>query len=90
METILEQIRDYADLAHDQQLRKYTSDRYIVHPIRMMETCRDCDPRLPLLAAALLHDVLEDTAVQRDQMLHFLQTLMDDDEPNKPCYWWKK
>lgn len=76
MEFILEKIRDYADTAHGTQMRKYTPERYIVHPIRVMETCRNYEADLPMLAAALLHDVLEDTPVTSDEMLTFLQIVM--------------
>lgn len=77
MEKILEQVTDFADAAHGTQMRKYTPERYIVHPIRVMETCRLYDARLPILAAALLHDVLEDTDTTEQEMLHFLETVMD-------------
>lgn len=77
MESILNKIRDYADNAHGEQTRKYTPERYIVHPVRVMETVRQYDPRLPMLAAALLHDVLEDTPVTEDEMMAFLLTVME-------------
>ena len=77
METILNKIRDYADNAHGEQTRKYTPERYIVHPVRVMETVRQYDPRLPMLAAALLHDVIEDTPVTEDEMMAFLLTVME-------------
>lgn len=77
METILEKVRDFADKAHGEQTRKYSPERYIVHPVRVMETCRNYDARLPVLAAALLHDVLEDTTVGREEMLDFLYTVME-------------
>ena len=77
MEDILNTIRDYADTAHGTQMRKYTPERYIVHPIRVMETCRNYDSRLPILAAALLHDVLEDTPVTEAEMRDFLHSVMD-------------
>ncbi len=76
MEKILEKIRDYADDAHGSQMRKYTPERYIVHPVRVMETCRKYDDSLPVLAAALLHDVLEDTPVSTEELLQFLQNVM--------------
>ncbi len=63
MDKVLEKVKEFADNAHGDQMRKYTPDRYIVHPIRVMEICREYDSRLPVLAAALLHDVLEDTKV---------------------------
>lgn len=76
MNETLEKIRAYADAAHGEQLRKYTPERYIVHPVRVMETCARYSSDQPSLAAALLHDVLEDTPVKADEMLQFLQTVM--------------
>src|SRR5688500_3177393 len=78
MNVVLQKIRDYADNAHGEQTRKYTPERYIVHPVRVMETVRQYDPRLPMLAAALLHDVLEDTPVTEDELHDFLKTVMSD------------
>lgn len=83
MEAVLEKIHQFADTAHDAQLRRYTPDRYIVHPARVMETCRNYDNRLPTLAAALLHDVLEDTAVTENEMLNFLYGIMDKENADK-------
>ena len=76
MEEVLVKVRDFADKAHGQQLRKYSSDRYIVHPVRVMEICKQYNPRLPVLAAALLHDVLEDTPIGVSEMRDFLHGLM--------------
>jgi (p)ppGpp synthase/HD superfamily hydrolase len=78
METVLEKVRDYADKAHGKQQRKYTPDRYIVHPVRVMELCRPYNDTLPVLAAALLHDVLEDTPVTKEDLLRFLQSVMNE------------
>lgn len=83
MGKILEEVRDFADRAHGTQMRKYTPERYIVHPIRVMETCRLYDARLPILAAALLHDVLEDTDTTEQEMLRFLETVMDEQDAQK-------
>ncbi|MGV3529572.1 MAG: HD domain-containing protein [Flavisolibacter sp.] len=80
MEKVLEKIRDFADAAHGGQKRKYTPERYIVHPVRVMEMCRRYSHSLPLLAAALLHDVLEDTPVSRGEIFDFLKTVMTKDE----------
>ena len=65
---ILDYIKVYADTSHGDQVRKYTGERYIGHPIRVMETVREFHPELPVLAAALLHDVLEDTPVTPNEM----------------------
>lgn len=80
METILEKVRDFADAAHGEQTRKYSTDRYIVHPVRVMETLRDYNASQPMLAAALLHDVLEDTPVTPIEMLLFLKSVMAEQE----------
>ena len=79
MDEVLAAIRDFADQAHGEQKRKYTPERYIVHPVRVMEICRKYTPELPLLGAALLHDVLEDTKVGRKEMNSFLLTKMNED-----------
>jgi (p)ppGpp synthase/HD superfamily hydrolase len=76
MEKILEAIREYADRSHGEQMRKYTPERYIVHPVRVMNTCREYTDDITMLAAALLHDVLEDTPVTTEEMLDFLKTQM--------------
>lgn len=74
---ILNQIRDFADKAHGKQLRKYTPDRYIVHPVRVMEVLKEYTSDTSVLAAALLHDVLEDTPVKKEDIHTYLSTLMD-------------
>ena len=77
MEAILEKIRDFADAAHGTQVRKYSPERYIAHPVRVMETCEKYSSRMPVLAAALLHDVLEDTEINEHQLSEFLHSLMN-------------
>jgi guanosine-3',5'-bis(diphosphate) 3'-pyrophosphohydrolase len=77
MEKVLEKITEFADKAHGDQMRKYTPERYIVHPLRVMEMCRQYTSDLAILAAAILHDVLEDTPVTQKEMLEFLCTVMD-------------
>jgi guanosine-3',5'-bis(diphosphate) 3'-pyrophosphohydrolase len=76
MNEILEKVKTFADRAHGDQRRKYSSERYIFHPMRVMESCRDYTDDDAVLAAALLHDVLEDTKVTREEMLEFLQSIM--------------
>lgn len=80
---MLEKIKDFADRAHGNQQRKYSPERYIAHPVRVMEMCRKYTNELPILAAALLHDVLEDTPVAKEKLLPFLQTVMTEEEAKK-------
>jgi guanosine-3',5'-bis(diphosphate) 3'-pyrophosphohydrolase len=77
-EAILESVTSFAEKAHEGQTRKYTPDRYMVHPIRVMKICREFTDDVAILSAALLHDVLEDTAVTKDHMLSFLRSVMDE------------
>lgn len=76
MEEILAKITDFGDKAHGEQLRKYAPDRYMVHPVRVMEKLKNYTDDITILAAALLHDVLEDTLVTRSEMQDFLETLL--------------
>ncbi len=79
---IINKIIEFADNAHGDQTRKYTADKYIVHPIRVMETCKEYTEALPVLATAILHDVLEDTATSEDHILHFLKDIMNENDRN--------
>ncbi len=80
---IVEKVKMYADHAHGKQMRKYAHERYIVHPIRVMEIVRDYSTSLPVLSAALLHDVLEDTSVTQEEMKSFLDSVMDETSAGK-------
>jgi guanosine-3',5'-bis(diphosphate) 3'-pyrophosphohydrolase len=80
---ILEKVRAFADEAHGAQMRKYTEERYIAHPMRVMETCREYTQQLPVLAAALLHDVLEDTNVSETALTAFLSSVMTTKDAEK-------
>ncbi|MDQ0595077.1 (p)ppGpp synthase/HD superfamily hydrolase [Chryseobacterium ginsenosidimutans] len=73
---IIHKITEFADRAHGNQTRKYTSERYIVHPIRVMETCSLYTDDLPILAAAILHDVIEDTPLSQYDISQFLIEFM--------------
>ncbi len=53
----------FAARAHDGQKRKSTDVPYLVHPVGVMMVLVECGETDPeLLAAALLHDTVEDTA----------------------------
>lgn len=76
MEEILKKITEFAGEAHGRQTRKYSPELYIDHPIRVMKTCRKYEDRIEILAAALLHDVVEDTPVSNLQIEEFLQAML--------------
>jgi guanosine-3',5'-bis(diphosphate) 3'-pyrophosphohydrolase len=77
LEDVLEKIRTYADNAHGDQTRRYSDDRYIVHPVRVMEMTRQYEPDVTIQAAALLHDVLEDTPVTKEALGEFLDSVLE-------------
>ncbi|PMP98715.1 HD domain-containing protein [Komagataeibacter saccharivorans] len=60
----------FAAVAHASidQRRKYTGDPYIVHPRRVAQTVKDTGARDEVIAAALLHDVVEDTPVTLEEI----------------------
>jgi len=53
----------FATEAHHGQTRKYTGEPYIVHPLEVMEIVKTVPHTQEMLAAAVLHDVVEDTDV---------------------------
>lgn len=72
---IVAAVTRFADLAHQGQTRKYTTEPYIVHPIRVMEICHQVTDDTDILCAALLHDVLEDTAVSPGEIHAYVHSL---------------
>ena len=60
----------FADAAHRsvEQLRKYTGEPYIVHPQAVADLVRSVPHSEAMVAAALLHDVVEDTPVTIEQI----------------------
>jgi len=63
LDSLEEQARRYATRAHAEagQRRKYTDEPYIVHPAAVVELVRSVSADDALLAAAWLHDTVEDT-----------------------------
>lgn len=61
----LERARLFATAAHAAvgQKRKYTFEDYIVHPLEVARLVDEAGGTTPMIAAAYLHDVLEDTQV---------------------------
>lgn len=58
-----------ATAAHDKQVRKYTGEPYISHPIAVAELVSTVTDDVSALAAALLHDVIEDTKVTYEDLV---------------------
>jgi len=53
----------FATVAHGDQVRKYTGESYIEHPIAVARLVATVTDDCEVISAAFLHDVLEDTAV---------------------------
>ena len=67
-ETIKQAI-EFAHKAHNGQKRKYTNTPYIDHPIRVATRLQErSDATIPMIAAAYLHDVVEDCGVTLEQI----------------------
>lgn len=60
---------------HKDQVRKYTNDNYIVHPIEVMKFLELFTKDEAVLAAAVLHDVVEDT----DATIQEVKAIFGDD-----------
>lgn len=52
----------YAVLMHAGQQRKYTGEPYVVHCLKVAELVAEAGGSAEMIAAAMLHDVVEDTA----------------------------
>ena len=63
--------RVYATAAHSAvgQMRKYTDEPYIVHPIRVGDIVDKFGGTDEMISAAYLHDVVEDTGVSIEDIL---------------------
>lgn len=72
----------YADMAHASidQRRKWTGEPYIVHPVAVTELVRSVSHDQAMIAAAYLHDVVEDVAPLRPEFgLHAVRDHFGDD-----------
>ena len=58
----------FATAAHKGQVRKYTGDDYIVHPMAVADLVKKHGGSKVQVAAALLHDTVEDTSVTNVQI----------------------
>src|SRR5471032_1557862 len=63
----LRDVYQVADLAHDGQLRA-SGESYIEHPVAVARILADMEMDKAVIAAALLHDVVEDTVVTGEEV----------------------
>jgi (p)ppGpp synthase/HD superfamily hydrolase len=68
MKNIVEQAIEFAGNAHRNQTRKYTKEPYIVHPRKVGRIVATVNKDAKVVAAAILHDVVEDTPVTIEEI----------------------
>lgn len=69
MDQLEQRAKDFATKAHAGQVRKYTGEPYINHPAAVVELVRSVYPYYEeMLAAAWLHDVVEDCGVTYEDL----------------------
>ena len=72
----LSRVLQFATKAHEGQKRKYSDEDYISHPIEVAKMVNHrSDNNIQMTAAALLHDVLEDTKVTHSELRLFLHNV---------------
>lgn len=71
MNTLIKEADKFAEYHHGVigQVRKYTGKPYIVHPRAVAKTVRDIYGTDEMIAAALLHDTVEDTDATIEHIL---------------------
>lgn len=70
--TDLDLVREFARYCHDGQIRKYTGEPYINHPVSVAAYVHELGGDKTMQMAALLHDTLEDTWLTPEQLRSFL------------------
>lgn len=58
----------FAKEAHYGQVRKYTNEPYINHPVAVARLCATVTDDIEIICAALLHDVMEDCGVTEQDL----------------------
>ena len=59
---------DFATKAHNGQVRKYTGEPYVMHPIAVSIIVASVSDNVNMHCAAVLHDVVEDTDIAIDDI----------------------
>ncbi len=72
---LLEAVMVFASNAHGDQKRKYSGEPYVRHLLRVMDICRSITSDVVIFTAAILHDILEDTHIDRKDLSYFLHSV---------------
>ena len=65
-QSLIDWAYEFAEFAHRCQVRKYTGEPYINHPVEVAQIVATVTDDVNMICAALLHDVVEDTWVTQD------------------------
>lgn len=83
----------FAEKSYGHMLRKYSNEPYMLHPLRVYDTVLSVTDDENILVSAILHDVLECTAVRFDDLvLEFGDTIaqMVADQTCRYAPWYMK
>lgn len=84
---LLEKAIKYAIKKHDGMFRKGDKQPYIYHPIEVLSIVSKLTEDEDILAAAVLHDTIEDTETTREELVkefnEHVADLVDDESENK-------
>jgi guanosine-3',5'-bis(diphosphate) 3'-pyrophosphohydrolase len=67
--SLIEKAKAFAFAKHDGQTRKYTGEPYIIHPLAVGELVASIGEPDAVVAAAILHDTLEDTKTTEAELV---------------------
>lgn len=71
-ERMIEKAEEYAREKHKNQVRKFSGEPYINHPIRVSKIVKEFNKSREMVIAAILHDTVEDTDTTIEYIeLHF-------------------
>ena len=93
--SLLDRAISFATSAHSGQFRKGSNIPYIVHPLEAMAIVATVSDNQELLAAAVLHDVVEDTPASIDDIRQEFGdhvaalVLSDSNPPRRPGDTWR-
>ena len=91
---MLDKAVKFATEAHGDQVRKYCGSPYISHPLAVAEIVKSVPHTEEMVAAAILHDVVEDTPVTIEsiaeefgpivaELVHFLTDVSTPEDGNR-------
>ena len=91
---IIEEAVEFAKKAHEGAVRKGTAVPYIVHPVETALIVALMTTDEEMVAAALLHDVVEDTPVTEEEIRSLfgerIASLVHAESEDKSKSWWER